>query len=80
MIGCTVTEDRMGHLVVDLEDGSDVYLQSDYDRAKFAVDCGLIKAPDNWDGSPDNLPENWHEADFTSITFCPDYYLDIAEF
>ena len=78
MIKCTVTEDRLGNLTVFVGD-KNFYLQSDYSIAAFAVSCGLVKAPDDWDGLPSKLPENWFEADYESITECPDEYYDVAE-
>lgn len=69
----------MGHLTVTLKNGKSIYLQSDFSKASFAVDCGLVKAPDDWNGLPSNLPENWYEVDFESIKECLDEYYDIAE-
>jgi len=78
-INCTVDEDRMGNLTVKFEDGTSIYIQSDWEKAEFGVDCGIIKAPDDWDGQPDKLPDEWWEKDFDSITECSDYYKNSAE-
>lgn len=71
---CNVSQNKMGHLTVSFDDGKTFYLQSDYDIAQFAVDCGLVIAPKDWDGIPFNLPEKWYDEDFESITECPDDY------
>jgi hypothetical protein len=76
MISCTVKENRMGHLTVTFDNGKSIYLQSDYERAQFGVDCLRIPAPKEWDGQPSNLPENWWEIDWEDITQCPEYYED----
>jgi hypothetical protein len=78
-IKCEVEQDRTGHLTVTFEDGKDIYLQSDYEIAQFAVDCGEVQTPDDWDGQPDNLPESWWEIEWEDITECPDYYKNNAE-
>ena len=78
MIKCEVYQNRMGHLTVTFSDGKSFYLQSDYDRAAFAVDCGLATAPDNWDGCSSSLPGNWFDVAFDSITQCPDDYEQVA--
>lgn len=77
-ISCEVTENRMGHLTVEFSDQSSIYLQSDYERAQFGVDCGKIEAPEDWDGQPSNLPDGWWEIDWEDITECPDYYKEQA--
>ena len=79
MINCTVEENRMGHLTVTFENGKSIYLQEEQRRAEFGVSCGLVKAPDNWDGQSSNLPDSWWEKDFESITKCPSYYILSAE-
>jgi len=79
MIKCSVEENNMGHLTVTFENGKSIYLQSDYDRAAFAVQCGLVVAPDDWDGLPSNLPDEWWEVDFEDITECLEDYETIAE-
>lgn len=54
-------------------------LQTDYDRASFAVHCGLIPIDSDWDGSPGSLGEAWTNCDLTDIEYCPTEYFDIAE-
>lgn len=77
MIPCTV-ENHHSALLVTFEDGSDMVLQSDYDQVAFCVDCGLIKAPSDWDGRPSTVPE-WVDCDPTDITECPDHYKEQAD-
>ena len=60
-------------------DGSTLLLQTDYDQAAFAVACGAIQAPDDWDGLPSKLGECWASFVASSIVECPDCYLDVAE-
>jgi hypothetical protein len=79
MITCTVTENSMGHLTVDFGDGKSLYLQSDYDRVSFGVDCGLIPAPMNWDGCPSTLMVDWCDFELEEITECPEEYYDAAD-
>ena len=79
MIKCEVNEDRFGNLEVTFDDNTSIYLQTDYDRSAFAVNCGAVKAPEEWDGCPSNLPDGWWEIDFEDITKCPDYYINSAE-
>ena len=75
----TRTED-LYFLLVEFEDGKSKLIQSDFDQAAFAVDCGLIAAPPEWDGSPSDLVgETWEKAELTDITECPFVYYDIAE-
>jgi hypothetical protein len=74
MINCIVTENKMGHLTVVFLSGKSLYIQSDYDKAAFSVDCEVIKAPENWDGQPSNLPDDWWNIEWEDITKCPDYY------
>ena len=78
-IKCTVEQDKMGYLTVTFEDNTSIYLQTDYDRCQFGVDCGVIAAPDNWDGQPSNLPDEWWEKDFEGITECVEHYKAFAE-
>lgn len=79
MIKCEVSEDKIGPLTITFDSGRSIYLQTDYERAQFGVDCGLIKAPENWDGQPDNLPDRWWVEDFESITECPEHYQNNEE-
>ena len=79
MIKCTVEEDSMGHLTVSFENGKSIYLQGDVDRANFIVQCGLFKAPDDWDGCPTSLDGDWWDVDTESITECLEDYERIAE-
>ncbi len=79
MIKCTVEENRMGHLTVSFDNGKSIYLQDDVDRASFAVQHGLVEAPEDWDGLTSKLPDGWWESDFESITECMEYYERIAE-
>jgi len=78
-IKCTVEEDRFGNLTVTFDDNTNIYLQTDYQKAQFGVDCGLFSAPDNWDGCPSNLFDGWWEYDMEEITSCPDHYKNSAE-
>ena len=79
MARCTVIENKIGHLTISFSDGTDFYLQTDYDIATFAFNCGLLKAPDNWTGTPSELPDKWWEIDLESIAQCPVYYKAFAE-
>ena len=79
MVKCTVEQNRMGHLTVTFENGKSLYLQSDYDVASFGVNCGFLPAPNDWDGQPSSLPEEWSCEDFDSIEECPEEYEEIAE-
>ena len=79
MIKCTAEENSMGHLTVTFENGKSIYLQGDSDRAQFAVQHGLVKAPVNWDGDCTKLDDSWWDADFESITECLEDYERIAE-
>ena len=80
MISCNVLENRMGYLTVTFPSGKTLYLQSDYDRAAFGVNCGAIKAPDNWNGIPGHLLGNWWEIDWEDIISCPEEYEEHAEY
>jgi len=79
MIKCTVEEDRSGFLTITFENGKDIFLQGESDRAHFAVQHGLVEAPDDWDGDCTKLSDDWADADFESITECLDDYERIAE-
>ncbi|HXJ62000.1 MAG TPA: hypothetical protein VNU68_35630 [Verrucomicrobiae bacterium] len=78
MVSCSVQSHYSAWLVT-FEDNSTLLLQSDYDQAAFAVHCGAIKAPADWDGLPSKLGEDWASFDPSTITYCPDDYLDVAE-
>lgn len=73
MIACTVESQKVGYLV-RFEDGMDLLLQFDWDYAQFAVDCGAVKAPENWDGRPSKLGKALETCDFEDIVKCPDEY------
>ena len=75
----TVTEDKMGNITITYGDGRTVYLQTDFEKANFGVNCGMIKAPRNWNGIASELPDNWWEIDWESIRKIPEYYRDFAE-
>lgn len=78
MIPCTVTYEHTSYNV-QFENGKSLFLQSDWDQAAFAVSCGLIKAPDNWDGVPSKLGKAWEDCELSDITACPDDYLEQAK-
>ena len=79
MVACTV-ETHYGAWLVRFDDGATLLLQSDFDQAAFAVHCGAIQAPPDWDGLPSKLPADvWGNFDPATITQCPDDYLDVAE-
>ena len=78
MVDCIV-ESHFGAYVVSFPDESSILLQSDTDQAAFAVSCGLVKAPKNWDGSPSKLGKAWKDCDLEDIHECPDEYLALAE-
>jgi len=67
-----------GAIEVYFEDGSTLYVDSVWDQAALAVAAGVVEAPDDWDGRPSTLPEDWwgHLEDITSL---PDEYLSVAE-
>jgi len=77
MTECIVEYQKCAYIVI-FPDGSSILLQTDYDQAAFAVSCGLIKAPDDWDGCPSKLKE-WGDVDLEDISECPDAYLEVAE-
>ena len=77
-VGCSV-EHYLSAWLVTFDCGSTVLLQSDCDQAAFAVACGAIEAPDDWDGLPSKLGDAWANFDASSIVECPDCYLDVAE-
>lgn len=78
MVACSV-ETHYGAWLVTFDTGETLLLQSDYDQAAFAVHCGAIEAPDGWDGLPSKLGEDWIGFDPSTINYCPDEYLDVAE-
>ena len=78
MVPCSV-ETHFSAWLVTFDDSSTLLLQSDYDQAAFAVHCGVVKAPADWDGLPSKLGEDWVSLDPSTICWCPDDYLDAAE-
>ena len=78
MVACSV-ESHYSAWLVTFDDGSTLLLQSDFDQAAFAVHCGAIKAPDGWDGLPSKLGQDWADFDPSTISYCPDDYLDLAQ-
>ncbi len=79
MIKCTVIS-HYGAYLVEFKDGKTILLQNDFTKAEFAVHCGVITAPNGWDGDPDKLGEVWDNFDMEDIDKCPDIYYDVAEF
>lgn len=77
MVKCTVAYHHSAYLVT-FPDGNSLLLQSDWDQASFAVSCGLVKAPDNWDGRPSGLGKAWEDCEMSDITECPDEYYEQA--
>ena len=75
---CTVGY-HYGAWLVTFSDGRTLLLQGDWDQAGFAVSCGAITAPPDWDGSPSGLGDEWAEVDATEIDSCPDEYWILAE-
>ena len=78
MVSCSV-ETHYGAWLVSFDDGSSLLLQSDYDQAAFAVNCGAIPAPEDWDGTPSTLGRAWEDFSPEDIGWCPDDYLELAE-
>lgn len=76
-VACTV-EPYLSAWLVTFDDGATLLLQSDFDQAAFAVACGELEAPDDWDGLPSRLGEAWAAFDCGEITACPDDYLELA--
>ena len=60
------------------DEETDLLLQSDYDMAAFAVDSGVVQAPEDWDGSPSSLPENWMD-ELEYIDQVPEEYYQQAK-
>jgi len=77
-VACTV-EICLSAWLVTFDRGGTLLLQSDYDRAAFAVGCGAIQAPYDWDGLPSKLGEDWACFDPSTIHRCPADYLGMAE-
>lgn len=78
MVACTV-ETHFTAWLVTFDNGASLLLQTDWDQAAFAVACGAIDAPPDWDGCPSKLGEAWADLDPSTIGECPDDYLDVAE-
>ena len=78
MVPCSV-EEHFSAWLVTFDDASTILLQSDYDQAAFAVNCGAIDAPEDWSGCPSGLGEDWSGFDPSAIDACPDCYLELAE-
>lgn len=76
-IPCTVTYEPGGIVEVKLDGGVGFILQTDYDQAAFAVSCGVVAAPEGWDGTPSTLPVDWHDR-MDDIQWCSDEYLSVA--
>ena len=74
MIKCSVESHHSAYIVTIEENGKTVLLQTDSDQVAFAVSCGLITAPDGWDGSPDLLGKAWEDCNLEDITECPNSY------
>jgi hypothetical protein len=79
MIPCTV-ESHFCTWLVNFEDGSSLLLQTDYDQAAFAVACGALQAPPDWDGLPSRLGAAWIGFEPEDIGWCPDDYRDLARY
>jgi hypothetical protein len=79
MVNCSVCS-HYGSYVVEFDDGRTILLQSDFDQVAFAVASGLLKAPENWDGSPSKLGEAWENFDMEDIDQCPEEYMENAEY
>ena len=79
MIKCSVKSHYSAY-IIEFEDGKSHLIQSDYDQASFAVNCGLITAPNDWDGCPDKLGKKWEDCDLEDIDECPEIYYDMADF
>lgn len=58
--------------------GRSLYLQSDWDQAAFAVNCGAVTPPPAWRQPLPCLP-GFAELDPTTIESCPDDYLTVAQ-
>ena len=60
-------------------EGNTDFSQTDYDQAAFAVSCGAVQAPEDWDGLPSKLGEDWVCFDHSTINQCPDEYVTVAQ-
>ena len=79
MVKCTV-ESHHGAYIVTFSDGRDILLQDESDIASFAVDAGVVKPTEAWDGSIGSLGEAWDDVEMTDIEECSELYQDIASF
>ena len=62
-------EQHYGAYIVFFEEyKKDILLQSDYDQAAFAYDCGLIKEPD---------PTLLENVDLTDIDCAPTFWIEL---
>ena len=77
-VHCSV-ETHYSAWLVTFDNGETLLLQTDWDQAAFAVNCGAIGTPEDWDGCPSKLGEDWTSFDPSYIDACPDHYLDMAE-
>jgi hypothetical protein len=77
-VPCSV-ETHYGAWLVTFDSGETLLLQTDWDQAAFAVSCGAIDAPEDWDGCPSKLGPDWASFDPSTIDACPDDYRDTAE-
>jgi hypothetical protein len=77
--GSLLGRDALRRLARDVRGQRQPAPASDYDQAAFAVSCGAIDAPADWDGSPSRLGPAWWNFDPSDIDQCPDDYHDLAE-
>ena len=56
-----------------------LYLYTNEDLSNFAVDCGMIEPPENWNRKCETLDYDWWNIDWDSITKCPEKYEKRAE-
>jgi hypothetical protein len=80
LIPCRVEQLSFGPWLVSLGSHHTLFLQLDYDRAAFAVNCGAIAAPKGWSGTVQELGPAWQQFDPETIRFCPDEYLSVGQF
>jgi hypothetical protein len=68
-------------LLVTLDDGRDILLQSDWDQVAFCVNCGLFTSEqlEHYNGSPSDLGDAWVDCDPTLIEACPEEYAELEE-
>ncbi len=78
MVACRVVSECCGY-VISFRNGKSILLQSDINYVSFAVNCGLIPAPNDWDGDPSKLNVKYWEYCFTDIRKCPEEYMKLAE-